>query len=601
MIELDAVWGRKRYVNISGSLIRVPFGITMDSRLVTFITRWILHSGTDFAAKRVKELKIWALRILAGDISYSAPWFKKIQYKGITIPRLSLFYYLLDNRNNLKVVKLILIVLNSYKLVTVGEPSLDSIVNIPKSMPADHYIQKLRAYCKLPVIPRSVLVHTPVINTRKKYCEDSGKTENGPYGLEGQLPPDIPEKHFFELYKSPIDGEFEGPISLKDLKADEFNMSTQIKRGEISCVGKVVPIPDKGRWRTILIGHRLLQCRTKKLADFLRKWLWDQPEVASGKQEKMSSFIIDNLKKGKMIYSIDLSNATDRLSRDFQAKLLISMGLPERYLEFLELPFWFSPKVFGRKRGSRLTQETYSNGQGMGLFLSFPMFELAHYVILKWVIAPFAADFSICGDDVVIACEPIDADKIFDRYQNLTERFGGEISKSKTFKSTTFAEGVGAIFLARHPKEIRIPSGKCSPLEAYTKGTWVYSEIHHTTPIGMALMNSWLQTKILKSYTYTDRTYMNKELLSRNLSHLTIEALRSLFRADHMPIEYPSWEESEYSFWRTTLEVDEERIVYHWVNRKRYLDNLVSNKIISLIKENKNDTNKEPVEDHLRI
>jgi hypothetical protein len=547
MVELDAVWGCPRSVRINGKLQRVPFGVAVDSNFVGFITKWILHSGVSFTAKKVKLLKNWAIHLLAGEKEFSEPWFAKKHYKGYTIPSLGIFEYFVDNIHNLKVVKLVLIILNSYKLVMLGEPSLSSI-KCDLSEKADHYIDKLRKYVHLPNVPSEILGRTECVDTRSKYADDFGGTTSGPYGWK-----DDNILFFME--------ENEDPYSL----------------------GRLVPIRDKGKWRNILVGHWAIQLKTKKLADWLRQWLWSRPEVASGNQSKMTDFCIQSLIQGRYMMSIDLSEATDRLSRDLQIKLLISMGVPNSYFKFLELPFHYHGKDYGED--DAIKKSYYTNGQPMGLFLSFPMFELAHYVILKFAVATSdGATFAICGDDVVVACEEKDSVVIFNRYKNLIERFGGVISPTKTIRSMRLAEGVGAIFLKGIPKEIRIPSGKVSYLEAMTPGTWLYQEIVHETPVGRALMNAWLSTKLFKEYTYQQRMSMNEFMVTSDLSDWSIEALKSLDKPDHMPQIYSRFDEDLYSFWRNTPE-ENQVSHYHFINLRAYRDNLVSNKIVSYYKK----------------
>jgi hypothetical protein len=279
--------------------------------------------------------------------------------------------------------------------------------------------------------------------------------------------------------------------------------------------------------------------------------------------------------------SIDLSEATDRLSKEFQIKLLTSMGVPKEYFKFLNLPFHYQGLDFGEEEG--IKKAYYSNGQPMGLFISFPMFELAHYVVLKYVTAITNSRFCICGDDVVIACEPKDGMVLFSRYKNLIERFGGVISQSKTILSSKLCEGVGAIFLKGIQKEIRIPSGKVSILEAFTPVTGLYQKIVHQEPVGRALMSSWLSTKLFKEYTYQQRMSMNEFMVTTDLGDWSIEALRSLDKTDRMPQSYSRFDEDLYNFWRNTPE--EKDPSYHWISLRAYQDALVSNKIISLYKK----------------
>lgn len=547
MVELDAVWRCPRSVKINGKPQRVPFGVDLDPYLITFITKWVEHSGPQFAAKRVKSLKLWAIHILAGNREYSESWFARTHYKGYSIPKLMLFKYLIDKLHDLKVIQKVLIVLNSYKLVMQGEPSLTSIRKVEKSAPADPYISKLRLYVKLPHVPPDVLERTEAVDTRAKYADDFGGTYSGPFGWK--------DENFFLF---------------REMNEDPYSL------------GKLVPIRDKGKWRNILVGHWAIQLQTKKLADWLRNWLWSQPEIASGDQNKMVDFCIQSLKKDKYMLSIDLSEATDRLSRDFQIKLLTSMGVPVKYFKFLELPFHYQGLDFGEE--NKIKKTYYSNGQPMGLFLSFPMFELAHYVVLKYACATSNSAFCICGDDVVVACDDKDRMVIFNRYKNLIERFGGVINSSKTIMSSKLCEGVGAIFLKGIPKEIRIPSGKVSTLEAFTPVTWLYQKIVQQTPVGRALMGAWLSTSLFKEYTYQQRMSMNEFMVSNDFSDWSLEALQSLDRIDHMPQTYSRFDEDLYDFWRNTPG-NQKDPSFHWMSLRAYQDALVSNKIVSLYKK----------------
>jgi hypothetical protein len=560
MVHLDALWGVPRTVTISGKSISVPFGVDLEPGLIDPIVRWIQCSGYDFTARKVKALKVWALHILAGEHDYSEPWFKKIHYRNYTIPKLNIFKYFLDHLADIKSVSKVLMVLNSYKLRLVGSPSLSTIVGIEKSEPSDQYIPHLRRYVQLPHVPSSALEATVSVNTRTKYSDDFGGTHSGPFGF--------------------LDDELPAQIAL-----DWKEMNEQPE-----CLGRLIPIPDKGKWRNILVGHSALQLKTKKLADWLRQWLWSLPQIASGDQTKMSTFIIHSLSKDRFMMSIDLSEATDRLSRDLQIKLLISMGVPSSFLSFFNLPLIYQDSIYGGK-GTKLLKGYYSNGQPMGLYLSFPMFELAHYVILRFATATCqGADFCICGDDVVIACDEKDASYIYKRYTNLIERFGGEISSSKTLLSSRFAEGVGAIFVKGIQKEIRIPSGKLSALEAFTSGTWLNRKIVQLDPIGRAILFPWLQTKEYKRYTYDQRKAMNEFFVNHDLSSWRLDALRALDKAERMPQIWLAWEESPSDLWMMNSQDSVEQVrPLRWVSLSAIQHALVANKIITLYKKDSKD------------
>lgn len=548
MIELDTLWRNPRYASINGTKVRVPFAVDLDSGLVDPIRRWIDQSGLQFAAKRVKALKTWAIQVLSGCKNYKEPWFSHTHYRGYQVPRLKLFNILIDHQHDLIIIRKVLTVLSSYRMTMVGEPSLESISQVEPSPDADHYIPLLRYYVSLPEVPKFVLEPAESVGTRTKASDDFGRT-------------------------------FEGPIGQME---NDYLLSLGVSIAP-KCLGRIVPIPDKGKWRNILVGHHLLQLKTKKLADWLRQWLWNQPEVSSGDQSKMSTFIIDSLQKGRYMLSIDLSEATDRLSRDLQIKLLQSMGVPRDYLTFLQLPCYYRDKDFGGST-EELKKIHYSNGQPMGLYLSFPMFELAHYVLLRWVTRPYKAEFTICGDDCVISCDEKDADAIYGRYSSIITRFGGKISLSKTLRSRRVAEGVGALFIRGIPKEIRIPNGKISDVEALCPGTWLNQQVRAMSSIGRAIFASWLSSQLDKEYTYDQRRQANELLVNLDLSTWSNEALQSLIRPDRMPRSYSRFDDDLYQFWRNTPGTDEKQS-FHWIGLERYRDVLVSNKIITFYKE----------------
>lgn len=567
MIYLDAIWGNRRMATFNGKSQWIPFGVDLPSKVCEFLPKWINNSGYSWTAERMKTLYVWAIHLLAGNREYYSPWFVKIRYHGYWIPKLELFKLLIDNRNHVKMVRLILTVLKSYRLRIEGTPSLDSIRGHSRVPDTSKYVRLLRHYCQLPSVPKSVLEPVDSIDTRKSYCDDLGQTHPGPYGL------------LDESYPAEIQFVYQ------DMNRDPW------------VLGKLVPIPDKGKWRTILVGHWAIQLKTKRLADWLRSWLWTQPEVASGDQDRMSRFAILALGKGKTLLSIDLSQATDRLSADFQIQLLASMGVPEKYFRFLKLPAVYRGKDYGEE--DELKKIYYSNGQPMGLFVSFPMFELMHYVILKYVTAITDADFIICGDDVMIACEAEDAQVLFDRYRTLIERFGGIISETKTIVSDRCAEGVGALFLKGYPKELRIPSGKLSTLEAASPGFWLNQSIKTEQPVGRAIHYSWLTTKEYKEFTYANRRALNERLVLEDLENWSADAVRALATHEDYPQKWYTWEpappgtgmnnplfpeDSELpASW--TPEIPRSLSCFKWVSLGSYRDALVTHKLISLYKK----------------
>jgi hypothetical protein len=203
------------------------------------------------------------------------------------------------------------------------------------------------------------------------------------------------------------------------------------------------------------------------------------------------------------------------------------MGVPRDFLSFFDLPFWYIPKDFGLP-GEDLEQEWYSNGQPMGLYLSFPMYELLHYICAKVAVATTQTEFSICGDDIVFAApSALDCQEATSRYTDFIESLGGIINPLKTI-SGDIAEAVGGLYVrvGNSVMEIRTPSGSLSPLEL-TVESWVKRQCSKGSRVGLALEYSWLMPSIQGRYTEADRRQFWRWLVENKL-YLDESSLRTL-------------------------------------------------------------------------
>jgi hypothetical protein len=425
----------------------------------------------------------------------------------------------------------------------------------------------------LPRIPESALAMTQSVLKNSAHALDFGRTLVGPMGIPS----------FSEEEGSPYadhdwygDGDEAPPIFI-----DKF----------ANCVGRLVPVPDKGKARTILIGHWHLQLRTKRLADWLREFLWSLPEIASGRQQKMVDFIKFNSQSHFMM-SLDQSEATDRLSRHFQIAILEHMGVSSTFFNFLDLPFYYDPKLFknGDKIGSpsygtELRSGKYSNGQGMGLYISFPMFELAHYVIAKFAVASTSSLFSICGDDIVFACpSEAAAREVENRYTDVIESLGGKINHLKTIMHPLI-EGVGKLLLVKGKDLIDLtpPSGNISQTESRLN-TVLHSTIEHRSAIGRAILFSWQEPVEIKEYTYKARRKFWKWLLSSDY-HLNDVSYNNLFKdRDNRPQTW-SWDQEDPRVGRELLDSRSTVPILKFVTESRLKDALITTRIKSYFKK----------------
>lgn len=127
-------------------------------------------------------------------------------------------------------------------------------------------------------------------------------------------------------------------------------------------------------------------------------------------------------------HSLDLSSATDRFPIQLQEKLLSYI-----YKDGKFAASWASLLV-GRAYWHEGKPYTYSVGQPMGAYSSWPAFTLTHHLVVAW--CAFLANrihfnqYIILGDDIVIK-----DDKVAHNYRKIMARLGVEISVAKTHVS----------------------------------------------------------------------------------------------------------------------------------------------------------------------
>lgn len=135
---------------------------------------------------------------------------------------------------------------------------------------------------------------------------------------------------------------------------------------------------------------------------------------------------LNRLNSGSFCHAVDLSSATDRFPLWLQQLTCEELGIPEfaSALEELKGPYW----------GLDGTEWHYGAGQPMGLYGSFPLFHLTHFMLLNGLsyrlgLSNQEAQFCVLGDDVLIFDEDL-----LQLYLETLERFKVPISWHKSYK-----------------------------------------------------------------------------------------------------------------------------------------------------------------------
>lgn len=159
------------------------------------------------------------------------------------------------------------------------------------------------------------------------------------------------------------------------------------------------------------------------------------------------------------IYSLDLSKATDTLSKEFQELCLSIFFGTEMSQEWTNLVSGIHKFEFRDKEVRELRQK---RGQPQGYKSSFPAFALAHHIVMRIVMKRCHLEsldpqefYRILGDDSIIAVN--DPDLIVrDTYIQVCKEVGWECNPSKGY---TFIWGKDASATAEFAK-IRVRDGK---------------------------------------------------------------------------------------------------------------------------------------------
>lgn len=216
------------------------------------------------------------------------------------------------------------------------------------------------------------------------------------------------------------------------------------------CVGRITPIQEQGaKARVVAMPSAALQLAMHPLHRRLSKITEHAFPVEScvKDQTKGARGVLDHLRRGNDVYAVDLSSATDRFPREFSTQILTELGMNNysQALEEISDSYWDSP--WGPVK--------YQTGQPMGLYGSFPLFNLSNLLLAKGsersVEKKQGKDslnrfkegntFYIIGDDIIFS--DYDVSKM---YRAQLDKLGVDVSEHKSY-SGKVAEFAGFLFV----------------------------------------------------------------------------------------------------------------------------------------------------------
>lgn len=238
------------------------------------------------------------------------------------------------------------------------------------------------------------------------------------------------------------------PDSLKDRNPCEDVREALVSAGAENNTPGVVTFLQEGgaKARVVAIPNVWCQWLFEPLHRRLDSIVRSLPLSAVHDQSRGAYYLQSNI--GKPMWCYDLSSATDRFPRSLQMQVLEVLGYPD-YAEALD--------EISKGNWDFLDESiSYSVGQPMGLYGSFPLFHLTHYFVLHDITRTLlgvnystSRPFMVLGDDVII-----NHPGVASKYEEVMTSLGVELSPTKSIHSSDVGEFAG--FLA-----VRTNKGSC--------------------------------------------------------------------------------------------------------------------------------------------
>jgi hypothetical protein len=191
---------------------------------------------------------------------------------------------------------------------------------------------------------------------------------------------------------------------------------------------RITQFPEKsGKTRTIAIIDYYSQRCLKPLHEGLMSFLGKLVSDGTYSHSNVGNFVKQKTKEKSFIACSDLTAATDRFPAIIQKKLLFELLKDDELSEAL----W----TLLAKRTFKLSwcdeYVTYSCGQPMGAYASWPLFASAHHLIVEYCASivgkAIKEQYKIIGDDNAIAVE-----EVYEAYLSVMTRLGLTINPGKT-------------------------------------------------------------------------------------------------------------------------------------------------------------------------
>lgn len=418
---------------------------SLSKELVALVSRWIKESGPEWTVSRLKLLKTSYLRFIAGE-AYELPNVAtRRRQDGRLMPKgpFGVLWQATDCSLRSKTRALNAMMIYSdliapavtekqwrkfHASATRPEPSPDGVrlvldqIRVPKWMRVDPG-SKLLPFEQF-VVGKGYSPSFVADHISRFIDSDSGMY------LWDEYP------QYKEVMKA-----IAGPISTRFNYDDYFGYHEPLTRQRcLDPVGRLGCTQEPGYKLRVFaapnIVHQCAMSRMKaQLFTLLQRVTWDCTyDQASG-----TAWAQSVLDQGDVVWSIDLSDATNNFPLDLQLEILRKVGCHESDIKLFH-DLSRLPWVSTHDDGKQLVRWTV--GQPLGLGPSFAAFALSHGVLVHSLQRMLGLNdsFRVLGDDIIIR-----GDALAQRYLDVLRYLDIPISVDKTIRSTSLAEFAGKI------------------------------------------------------------------------------------------------------------------------------------------------------------
>jgi hypothetical protein len=200
--------------------------------------------------------------------------------------------------------------------------------------------------------------------------------------------------------------------------------------------GEVHFLQEPGyKLRSIASPYRLFQVASEPLKNILKGIVTELPWDCTHDQGRAFPVIQEALRQQKVVYSVDLSNATDYFPYQLQEIVLNTIfGKDSPYITLFR-------EISRSEWKSELGVIRWNKGQPLGFNPSFFVFTLTHGLLLRTLLGKeWNNEFFVVGDDVVITDH-----SLYEKYIKTLSLLGCPYSPEKTLVSNKLSEFVGKV------------------------------------------------------------------------------------------------------------------------------------------------------------